>query len=184
MKRLKVLYLLEEESDMNYLQNHIWCRDSNWGGHYDCRHLVGLSSYLEGYKEDWDNILVDKSFYDKKVRSKFSGLFLDNPDCQEIPEEELCEMFTYKIKTLHPDVLEWLTTEVPDKGEEKGWCVGSDEYVRSDASYSYSIFFQRRSDAMKFIKRWSKWKKPIHYCQYFTDVRKTLNLKTLKYEEK
>lgn len=140
---------------MDYLQNHCWCSDSNWGGMYDCRHLVTLSSYRDNFTDDWNNLVC----YDE-----------------------------HKVLTLNDNVLQWLTDNVLDTDKPyngntttKGWCIGSLEYRKNDSCSSFSIFFQRRKDAMAFIKRWSKWKKPLQYCQYFTDVRKKLDVNTGKY---
>lgn len=167
---------------MHYLQNHIWCSESNWGCHYDCRHLVSLSAFREGFTEDWEAI-VDES----------ADKFLDQSDkdrCEEfyrlrgyaMPDDSV---FTRDVPNLRPEVLDWLEENVEDrKGWEcgRGWCIGSTKYRATD-KFSLTVFFHRRSDAMAFIRTWSKWKKPINYCQYFTDVRKRLNLDTLKYEE-
>lgn len=166
---------------MDYLQNHCWCSESNWGGvFYDCRHIVSLNSYKDGYKDDWEN-LVDESaetFFDEEEYQLFlpyyeeQGLVLNKG------------RFNKKVKNLKKELLDWLDKNVEDRTGydcNKGWCIGSTEYRGKDASYSMSVFFHRKSDAMKFIKTFSKWKKPINYCQYFTDVRKKLDLETLKY---
>lgn len=160
---------------MDYLRNHCWCSDSNWGGNYDCQIIVSLSSYKEGYKQDWDNLIETKDYLDEELYEINKKLI------PEATDQIIIKCSTRKINTLKPKVLKWLEDNVQDFEEDKGWCVGSDEYVATDSCSSYSVFFQRRKDAMKFIKTFSVWEKPIHYCQYFTDVRKTLNLLTLKY---
>jgi len=85
--------------------------------------------------------------------------------------------------SLKPEVLVWLKENVPDRKDDectKGWCIGSDEYRRMDL-ISMTVFFHRRKDTMAFIRKWSQYKKPVRYVQYFTDVRKTLDLETGKY---
>lgn len=138
---------------MNYLQNHCWIHDSNWGGMYDCRHLVNMNSYDDDYAEDWKAVVET----------------------------------VYGINSLKKEVVEWLEENVKDAPKPysdntttKAWAVGSPDY--NSWSASFVIGFQRRRDAMAFIKRWSKWQKPIRYCQYFTDVRKTLDTVTGKYK--
>ena len=165
---------------MDYLKNHCWCSDSNWGGNYDCQIIVGLSSYKEGYQEDWENLIVTKTHYSQSEYKVWSETFKNS---KYIDEEDLVEMSTTEINTLKPEVLKWLEDTIDDYQGVKGWCIGSEEYTHNDSSISYSVFFQRRSDAMKFIKTWSKWKKPINYWQYFTDVRKKLDLNTGEYVE-
>ncbi|MDB4311806.1 hypothetical protein N9937_00085 [bacterium] len=166
---------------MDYLQNHCWCSSSHWDGkHYDCRHIVSLNSYQEGYEDDW-NALIDpeaESFFDEE---SFNITFDIYKERGYPPSKK--SYYMRGVLNLKPEVLDWLEENVEDRtGEEcnKGWCVGSTEY-RSSPSTSLSVFFHRKKDAMKFIKTFSKWKKPIHYCQYFTDVRKRLDLETLKY---
>ena len=170
---------------MDYLKNHCWCSSSHWDNqHFDCQIIVSLSSYQEGYKEDWGNLTC-------KVEV-FSQERLDDhvKRCREMyPDEDrdwgidLANKGSGKVTVnkLKPRVLEWLEDNVLDFQGAKGWCVGSDDYGIGESRSGLSIFLQRRSDAMKFIKTWSKWKKPIQYTQYFTDVRKKLDLSTLKY---
>lgn len=157
---------------MDYLRNHCWCSDSNWGGNYDCQIIVSLNSYNDGYEDDWLRLIDPKS-----------EIITVTPN----PDES---SFSYpkSVINLKPEILNWLQTNVPDLSKDtfgnntlKAWCIGSAEY-RSLNSSGYCIFFQRRRDAMAFIKTWSKYKKPIYYTQYFTDVRKVLDLSTLKYK--
>ena len=159
---------------MDYLKNHCWCSDSNWGGHYNCTIIVSLYSYKEGYKEDWDKLTYKADYFDEELYNTFK---------ERHPEYEDCEDVGWKsINKLKPEVISWLEDNVPDDKAGKAWCVGSDKYIATDSGISSAVFFQRRKDAMKFIKTWSKWKKPIHYCQYFTDIRKSLDLQTGKYK--
>lgn len=138
---------------MRYLQNHCFCLDSCWGGVYNCRHIVSLNSYEPEYEEDWKS-------------------------CIETNAES--------VPNLKPEILTWLRLNIADRKindfytQKQGWAIGSSEYREMD-NLSFSIFFHRKSDAMAFIRQWSKWKKPTFYCQYFTDVRKRLNLDTGKY---
>jgi hypothetical protein len=172
---------------MNYLKNHCWCSDSNWGGHYDCTIIVGLSSYDDGYEQDWASLIdVDSELYDDPERYETVKEFIETNGGTFDKTT-----FLTKVNNLKPEVLNWLESEVPDlavdkygNGHKKAWAIGSTAYRSRDSKISFSIFFQRRRDAMAFIKRWSVWGKPINYCQYFTDVRKRLNLETKKYEKR
>lgn len=159
---------------MDYLRNHCWCSDSNWGSNYNCQIIVSLNSYDDGYKEDWDNLIDCKAEF-----------ITETP----FPEEP---SFNYQksVINLKPHVLDWLESNVPDLSKDifgndtlKAWCIGSIQY-RSNNSSGYSVFFQRRKDAMAFIKMFSQHKKPIYYTQYFTDVRKVLDLSTMKYKSR
>lgn len=126
----------------------------------------------------------NKEYFSQQDYEEELKLLIETAD---LPEEKCAtlakRMATQSINTLKPEVYKWLYENVSDDNNgKKMWCVGSDDYAKDDSGISYSIFFQRRKDAMNFIKTWSKWKKPIRYTQYFTDVRKTLNLQTLKYD--
>lgn len=160
---------------MDYLQNHIWCSSSHWDGkHYDCRHLVSVGSYKEDDpdKEDFNKMVYyDEVFLNKEMTYEGKTIQIEYP---------------IKIPTFENYVFEWLDSNVKDRGDTdspKGWCIGDDDYRYSDKS-SITVFFHRKTDAMNFIKTFSKYKKPVNYCQYFTDVRKTLDLTTLKYTTK
>jgi hypothetical protein len=175
---------------MDYFKNHCWCSESHWNGkHYDCQIIVTLYAKKEHYEDDYNTLMVEKDYYDKEDADSWAGymeeVLIENG--KEYTQGDLDEykqrVGTKNIKVLNSDVMDWLKENIPDTKTGKGWCVGSDQYVATDSSSSYSVFFQRRKDAMSFIKRWSKWKKPVHYTQYFTDVRKTLNVETGEYEE-
>lgn len=164
---------------MDYLKNHCWCSDSNWGGHYDCRIIVSVDCYDAHSKEDWDKVLTKEKHFSQKryleVRETFTGK-------DYYTDEFYKEMSTRPVNTPRPEVISWLQDNVPpDRDGKPMFAYGSKDYSY-DGGGSYSFFFQRRKDAMSFIKEWSKYKKPINYCQYFTNVRKRLNLTTMRYE--
>jgi hypothetical protein len=171
---------------MDYLKNHCWCSSSHWDNdHYDCQIIVNLSSYKEGCKEDWDNLthkveVFSQEIYDDQV-AIMKSLHDKYPESYKTDIMMQPKSGYVKITKFKPEVMTWLDANIPDFNGEKGWCVGSDAYTLGDSNSSYCVFMQRRKDAMLFIKTWSKWKKPINYCQYFTDVRKKLDLTTLKY---
>ena len=167
---------------MDYLKNHCWCRDSNWGGHYDCCIIVSIDGYDEHDEEDYEKMFVTQSHFSQKQYDANKRVFTSMD--YELEEEKLLSASMTEISLPSDEVMDWLQENVADgKSGEKMWCIGSKEYIATDGG-SFSFFFQRRKDAMAFIARFSKWKKPVNYCQYFTDVRKTLDLTTLKYKKK
>ncbi len=148
---------------MSLLQNHCWCSDSNWGGHYNCRVILTIDyvqdgkGYHDGPTKDWENLIID-----------------------DIPYENPERLGRFETCRLKPEVMEWLKANVKDvEGEDhkQGWCVGTDKY-NSNSGISFSIFFQRVSDAKKFAKQWSSYKNLFTYLNYFEDKRYGLNLKT------
>jgi len=172
---------------VNYLQNHIWCSDSNWGGGFNCRHLVSIESYKSG-KNDWKNITDIKKVFVQSEYDEWKKQEETEEESEDkkrfYTEERLIRLSTKNVIVLKKDVMDWLQNNISDeKNGAKGWCVGSENYNAGESGISFKVFFKRKSDAMKFIKQWSEWKKPVFYCQYFTDVRKELDLKTLKYKK-
>lgn len=167
---------------MDYLQNHCWCSDSNWGGHYDCRHIVTIKCYDE-YEYDWNQVIDESAeeWFDEEAFNRMKSYFLEKGH----DEDMLKGAFVKEVPNLRQDILSWLAENVADRKDpecEKGWCIGSNDYRSSEVT-SFSVFFHRRKDAMAFIRNFSQYKKPVHYCQYFSDVRKKLNIETMKYEE-
>ena len=173
---------------MNYLQNHIWCSSSIWDGkHYDCRHLVSISAYKDYDVDNWKNVIepnadmvINESSYNilKNIKEK----------CPNYDEDAFLEASRRPVLGLKPHVLQWLHTNVEDRPQQKtsegeslkGWCIGSPKYRGINES-AFTVFFYRKKDAMKFIKEFSEYKKPVIYCQKFSDVRKKLDLNTRKY---
>lgn len=165
---------------MDYLQNHCFCRDSYWfDGTYWCRHLVNFNKYEDHNIVDWDNLIDENS---DTALDEFAYRLGKNfrPD---MDEKELISKSQKPVKNLKPHVLQWLHDNVKDRKDSdctKGWDIGSTDY-RATESSSFTIFFHRKNDAMAFIRQFSIHKKPVHYCQYFSDVRKELDLNTGKY---
>ncbi len=171
---------------MDYLRNHCWCSSSHWDNKmFDCQIIISLSSYREGYTEDWENLTHKVKVFSQKKQDEYMTMMEDVQTKYLGKPLHLNPDFGHTtVHKLKPEVLQWLGDNIEDFQGEKGWCVGSDDYIARDSSCGLSIFMQRRKDAMLFIKTWSKYKKPINYTQYFTNVRKRLNLKTLKYVER
>lgn len=167
---------------MDYLKNHCWCSSSHWDGqNYDCQIIVHLRSYDEHSKEDWNNIFEKKTIFSEE-KYEFHMRCMENvSSIDEKSKNEFAKDNAYKdINYPKKEVLDWLYENIPDKK----WCIGSDSYISDDSACSFSFFFQRKKDAMAFIKKWSKWQKPVNYRQYFKDVTKVLNLETGKYTTK
>jgi len=89
--------------------------------------------------------------------------------------------------TLKPEVIDWLNENIQDKidtdentpvNERKGWCIGNDEY-NSHKSYEINVLFARQKDALKFIDKWSIYKKPTFYFDYFNEDRREMNIKEI-----
>jgi hypothetical protein len=141
---------------MKVLVNHCWCSDSNWGGHYDCRVVVSLDRVPEG-----------KTYYDPP-----------DPDWVALLDDITSKTTaTDDILRLKPEVLQWLTDNIPDHNGQKGWAIGTDKYNLA-TSITFRFFFQKPTDAKRFIARWSFRKKPLEYFNYFKDFRLTFNPKT------
>jgi hypothetical protein len=151
---------------MNVLINHCWCSDSIWGGVFNCRVIVSIDRVPEGKtyydvpEPDWTNLLTKHS--------------LD-------PDEAILfgHYDTYRLK---PEVTRWLNENVKDRVEPcegciKSWAVGTDKY-NSNSGVSFTLFFDRQPDAMKFIKHWSSHMNAVNYLNYFKDIRRKLNVKT------
>lgn len=175
---------------MDYFKNHCWCSHSHWNdGHYNCEIIVSIYRSKDYYKEDWSSLMTSKAYFDEEyaIESAQRMEAIWKKNSREYTDEDLKDykemVGTKEIHILKPEIMEWLKENVPDTKEGKGWCVGSDHYTATDSGMSYPVFFQRRKDAMAFIKRWSKWKRPLYYTQYFTDIRKKLNMETGKYEQ-
>ena len=160
--------------------NHMYCRDSNWGGGYNSRYMVSIKRFIkwDGPEtpddEDWsllnESDILDKHLFSHSMKRK------DN----KLSGKKLREMCQTKTQRLKPEVYRWLEENIVDSKDadyNKAFCVGTDQYNAVDY-LSFNIFFYRRSDAMKFIRTWSVYKKPTTYFDYFKEIRKEYNFKT------
>ena len=160
---------------MRYFTNHCWCSRSMWGGHFDCRFIITIEEKQDA--EDWKLLIKEESCFSKEHYECNKRAFPD------VNDEKLKAISMTSSITLQPHVIKWLEDNVKDRrGEEinRGWTIGTLEYNRT-SRVALDVFFHRRGDAMKFIKTFSKYKKPTFYFDYFRDIRKHLNLETGKY---
>jgi hypothetical protein len=116
-------------------------------------------TYYDPADPDWTNLLQEADISEKELRKHI-----------------LEDGWSTNPMRLRPDVLAWLHNNVkPRKGwdQPQGWAIGNDEYNSRDG-ISFSIFFHRQTDAMKFIRTWSIYKKPVSFLNYFEAYRREL----------
>lgn len=166
--------------------NHCFCTAPNCGGEpYWSRYMVVIRKTLSydpkaKIEEDWKNLLDKVPFLDEE-RYQWNK---DSPFFNHLTDKELRDLSMGHTQRLKPEVFSWIEKNVEDTKEngrkgENGFCVGTDSY--NHRSYSdFTIWFYRRSDAMKFIKTWSVYKKPTTYFDYFKEIRKEIDFKTMK----
>lgn len=175
---------------MHYHSNHCWCNNSHWNDEsYMARHMVDVEKHL-GYdtddvEDDWINLVDEVRVVDEKRleinRKVWAEMAQKYPDKEmNVDEKQLRVMSMTDAPTLKDDVLLWLEANVADakdsyeNGTTKGWCMGNQAY-RSRGEYGrLTLWFQRKKDAMAFIKAWSVHEKPTTYFDYFKEIRKKL----------
>lgn len=188
---------------MIYHTNHCWCSESIYDGkNFDGEVMVvfggGLSNdFLEDNEieiDDFDfNRLTEKrKFFDQeswddrlefyKERAEKAGKEFKESDHEYAKIADTKDTVFLKQK-----VVDWLNENIKDKkdtdentpeNERKGWAIGNDKY-NSNQSYRINVFFDRQKDALKFIRKWSIYKDPTFYFDYFHDERREMNIKDL-----
>jgi len=171
----------------------MWCSKSNWDGkNYDSTHTVTLKKYIDydillpaidqKIDYDWNNCIVEKNVLNDSLKHQFLEhikLGATYPN-QKTIDFAVKEYATRKCPDLTPQIYEWLEQHVtPSTDKDRadnpmGWCIGHEQYRMNDAVAEFTIWFLRRRDAMKFIKRWSIHGKPTTFMNYFKDQKKKL----------
>lgn len=145
-------------------------------------HGSRFSKAFDRSKEDWENLTVEHTALDKEEYDRNVQISKKLGHDKNFTEEDYIKWATRTYRKLKPEVLAWLEANVKDRRDSeqpKGWCVGNDDYhMRCRYEDSINIFFERRSDALGFIKKFSVYKKPTTYFDYFKEIRKELNLET------
>lgn len=155
------------------LINHCWCSDSNRGGNYNCRVIVQINRIAEG-----------KTYYNPPTID-WTNLIEKDETFQYQDEAGFTKHGTNRLK---PEVIAWLEANIKDRtlkkwqietynDSPKGWAIGTDAYNCRNR-LSFTLFFERTSDAFKFIKRWSVYHRPIDYLNYFKDIRRKFDFET------
>lgn len=175
---------------MQYYSNHCRCSKSNWNNEgYNSRHVVTIEEYPEVLNLDFIN---DEPCNDYKALVSNETVFLEDEykkSLERLKKEPtksekvaIKMMFTKEVPYLNENVIKWLKENIKDtKSGKKGWCIGNTAYRERDAINGVNIWFQRKNDAMTFIKEFSEYKKPLTYFDYFKDEIKYLNIETGKY---
>lgn len=157
--------------------NHTFCTDSNWGGDFCSRYMVCLDRYKKINQIDSENLLLVKKGYDNSLLKVIEKRASEqNWDAEKL---EMHKAFCQKdYRVFKEEVLVWLhenVADTKDKKQPKGWCVGSDNYLQRGDS-SINVWFVRKSDALAFIEKFSFYKKPTTYFDYFKGISKELDL--------
>lgn len=195
---------------MTYHTNHCFCLTSNWGGEpFHGEVMVDFPNYIStdticNYKHkipdpDFINLTTTKEFTDITARNNYIKVYTDmlkekGLDITKIPKH-IYYGFEHNIPVLKDYVISWLNDNIKEvqgdyltEADKKGWCVGSDEYTFNNRESRPIIFFSRQVDALKFIRKFSVFKVPTFYFDYFHDERKELHssiiLKELNLNEK
>jgi hypothetical protein len=169
---------------MHYHSNHCWCSQSNWNDEgYSARHTVDIQKHtgstIDDIDPDWtSNVYITKEVDERRFENNkrsFAKL------SKEYSDDEIRSFSLETVPNLNDEVVAWLNENVADvkrddygNGTMKAWAMGNQEYRQSGYSMELAIWFQRKKDAMNFIKRWSVHKKPTTYCNYFKDDRRKL----------
>lgn len=186
---------------MTYHTNHCWCSKSIYDGkHFDGEVMVIFSGDVSNNFIDNNDIDIDdfdferlteeKKFFDQsswdfrldyyKEKAEKKGKVFNESDYDDIKHLE-----NKKTVSLKQEVVDWLNENIEDnkgttqdtpENERKAWGVGNDEY-NSAQSYRIHVFFARQKDALKFIERWSIYKKPTYYFDYFHDESREMDIK-------
>lgn len=169
---------------MDILKNWCWCSESNWDlQQFNCQIILTIKKHNDNsinWREpadnsDWERTTIEKKVFDKDTYEVFQDLYEENPN-KRLPMK--------KIYTLKPEVIDWLNENIEDveeKGEtlNKGWAI-FDETATPAFKKDVQVFFRKKSDALKFIRRWSEYKKPTFDWDYFKDTRKKLDFNAKK----
>lgn len=186
---------------MIYHTNHSWCSSSIWGGEcFDGEVIVSLSRYIhtDSISEythkiidpDFNKLTERIEFFDKdealerieRIKKTFLEKNIDFDENELLEDEK--RFNRRKTITLKSEIIGWLNENIQDRvityketksplANTKGWAIGDDKY-NSNQSYEINIFFARQIDALKFIRKFSIFKDPTFYFDYFHDERREM----------
>lgn len=144
--------------------------------HYDCGHLVDFKKYTIEIRStadcipanvdaNWDRVITEKleivEMDDSELIAKYAAqLSISKAKAKEI----LARRVHYPV--LKDKVVDWLNTNVAPSTDinranfPNGWVTYSKDALIQGPSSSFTLFFLRRRDALKFIKVWSVTGKP------------------------
>lgn len=160
--------------------NHMFCNESNWGGKtFWSRYMVTLDTFKKVDQEDMRNLLEEKTGFNNKEWESLQRIKEEMGWSEEdmLRQRRRCENTKYRV--FNHEVMKWLEDNVADvrnpEQDNKGWCVGSEDYHMGDKK-DICIWFCRRKDAMAFIKAFSSHRRPTTYFDYFKGKRRELDL--------
>lgn len=162
---------------MHHHINHCWCSESEHNNDfYDAPNMVDIDK-LECDQDDWDKLITTKKVVSREDASIAESMSKKYPEYKAYPRD---------CPVLKEEVVDWLNENIkPQRNGEPGWAMGNDQY-RVIQCYRLTLWFQRRNDAKKFMKTWSKYKKATSYFNYFDDpiTNLVLDTETGKYKDR
>ncbi len=186
-------------TNFSWINRSIWENESFSGvvavyfGKYITQTKVMPESFSNIINPDWNNLVQETIFYDENkyqrrldmleavTKHKLNLEEIDKTSEEYLKEmEELKEDSYSKTNTLKDEVIDWLNNNVKNKknvrentplNEKKGWGIGNLEYNSKDSNNMF-IVFERQLDALKFIRKFSIFKEPLFYFDYFNDREK------------
>ena len=173
---------------MHHHINHCWCSESEHNGdYYDAPNMVEINKH-ESDADDWDSLVYIKRIVSKEdleIQESVAESMKEKYPEMNYSDEMVREMASKDCPFLKEEVQQWLSDNIKQKGGEPGWAIGSEQY-RLNQGYQITLWFQRRNDAKKFIKTFSKWKKSTSYFNYLKDpiINKVLDTETGKYHDR
>ena len=178
---------------MRYFTNHSWCSESCWDNKcFNSEVIVSIKEFIDTdriscYKNklqnpDWNNLIeIKKDCFDEKAYNNhlnFVETYKKNYKDEEITFSLTKSDFIKENRYLKQEVIDWLNENIKNKlgsnkntplEDKKGWAIGNDAYRLTDHS-QLNIFFDRQIDALKFIRKFSIFKEPTNYFDYFEDT--------------
>jgi len=165
---------------MHHHINHCWCSHSNHDDDsYYAGHMVDID--LDNHdEEDWDKMIDTKDIVSQEKREMFERMNASSPELNINVES----VSIVPCPVLKSEVVDWLNANIKlQKDGKPGWAMGNDEY-RATERRRLTLWFQRKIDAKKFIRTWSKYKKATSYFNYLDNpiTNLVLDIETGKYK--
>lgn len=194
---------------MIYHTNHCWCSNSNWENrHFSGEVMVVINKYISTdsispyenklINPDFERLTLQKQFYNtKKINEEIETMvpIMENnnsnqDDINFFKKMTIDRYSKDKTIVLKEEVINWLNINIKDHlalevdnfyylNDIKAWATGNDYYNAEKRGDEITIFFDRQVDALKFIRKFSIFKEPTFYFDYFNDKRIEKDINTI-----
>lgn len=180
---------------MNYIINHYINNQNIHNIYFEANITVSINKEIDNIQilkqnkilidnPDWNILSNEQIVFDEKRYNKYikqMNVFINNnfiaQTNNETERKRIKENFNLSSFFLKNEIIQWLNDNIDNK-EQQNWTTGNQEFNFKNHNTIF-VFFKKQEDALMFIEKWSVFKKPTFYFDFFNNDKREISINDL-----